>query len=311
MITIFTTPKPFSGHIDLIQRNAIASWLALGPEVEVLLVGDEPGMAQVAEEYGVRHLPQIERNEHGTPLVNSVFAVAREAATGDLMCYVNADILLLDDFLPAVQRVAERFERFLVVGQRWDLEVKESLSFGPGAAQALRLRAQREGRLHPPAGSDYFVFRRGAFANMPPFAMGRAGWDNWMIFAGRRARLPVVDATQAITAIHQNHDYGHLPGGRPHYRLPESRQNVALAGGRETVFTLEDTTWQLSAENLQRKPSFSGSIMRKVERSLIASMGPGRTARLVRMAFHPIETFAYYRRAAWRRIRTWLTPGAR
>ncbi len=29
MLTLFTIPKPFAGHIGLIQRNAIASWTLL------------------------------------------------------------------------------------------------------------------------------------------------------------------------------------------------------------------------------------------------------------------------------------------
>ncbi len=31
MITIFAIPKPFKGHIDVIQRNAIQSWTKLSP----------------------------------------------------------------------------------------------------------------------------------------------------------------------------------------------------------------------------------------------------------------------------------------
>ena len=55
MLTIFTAPKPFTNpHIDLIQRNAIRSWVALGPEVEVLLIGEEEGLAEAARELGVR-----------------------------------------------------------------------------------------------------------------------------------------------------------------------------------------------------------------------------------------------------------------
>ena len=48
MLTLFTAPKPFRGHIGLIQANAIRSWMALAPDIEVLLVGDEPGLAEAA-----------------------------------------------------------------------------------------------------------------------------------------------------------------------------------------------------------------------------------------------------------------------
>ena len=39
-LTIFTAPKPFTDpRIDIIQRNAIRSWLSLGEDVGVILVG--------------------------------------------------------------------------------------------------------------------------------------------------------------------------------------------------------------------------------------------------------------------------------
>ena len=53
------------------------------------------------------------------------------------------------------------------------------------------LRAR--GRPHLPAGSDYFLFPRHLFAEIPEFAIGRAGWDNWMIYQARRQGWPVVD----------------------------------------------------------------------------------------------------------------------
>ena len=59
MLTIFSTPKPFVGHIDIIQRNAIKSWTLLHPDVEVILFGDEEGAAEVCQEFGIRHEPEV------------------------------------------------------------------------------------------------------------------------------------------------------------------------------------------------------------------------------------------------------------
>jgi len=50
MITFFTTPKPFRGHIGVIQRNAIESWKRIHPSAEVILFGDEEGAAEAARE---------------------------------------------------------------------------------------------------------------------------------------------------------------------------------------------------------------------------------------------------------------------
>ena len=253
-LTIFSAPKSFNDpHIATIQRNAIQSWLHLDPEVEVLLVGDEPGMTEVAEEFHIRQLPDVTRNEAGTPLVNSIFALAREASDSPFLAYVNADILLLPETLPATRQVASQVDRFLVIGQRWDLEVQQALDFGPGWDRDLVERTRREGQLHAPAGSDYFIFPRSQFIGMPEFAIGRAGWDNWMIYHARRQGLPVVDATPSLMIIHQNHDYSHLPGGKPHYDQAESRQNEALAGGSGNLFMVLDSDKQLIDGRI-RKP---------------------------------------------------------
>ena len=295
MLTLFSAPKPFTDpHIDLIQRNAIRSWQQLGGEVQILLLGDEPGIASAARELGTEHCAAVARNEHGTPRLDSIFALAHQHARHSLLAYVNTDILLMDDLLQSLESLQRRFTSFLVVGQRWDLAVMEALTFDAGWRAELRSRLQTEGRLHPPAGSDYFAFPRPLFANVPPFALGRAGWDNWMIYAARRGKVPVIDASRAITAIHQDHDYGHLPGGAPHYRLPESYENVRLGGGRETVFRLVDADWTMDGSRLRHHPWGCGTLGRRLESQVYLVLGPGRLVRLASLLMHPIETTRYW-----------------
>src|SRR5512133_2924520 len=99
-LTIFTAPKPFTNpHIALIQSNAIRSWLNLGPQVEVLLMGEEAGLAELAAECGVKHIPDVARNSNGTPLVSSMFDLARRHSTSPFLACVNADIVLMPDVL--------------------------------------------------------------------------------------------------------------------------------------------------------------------------------------------------------------------
>src|ERR1700740_1635085 len=98
MLTIFSTPKPFIGHVGMIQRNAIRSWQRLHPEVEVILVGDDAGTAEVCAELGVRHIPEVKRNKHGTKYLASVYDQAQHAARHAILCHVNCDIILMGDF---------------------------------------------------------------------------------------------------------------------------------------------------------------------------------------------------------------------
>ncbi|HZW04659.1 MAG TPA: hypothetical protein VFF68_12075, partial [Anaerolineaceae bacterium] len=164
LITVFTAPKPFAHpHINRIQRNATRSWQALAPEVDVLVIGCEDGLDEAARELGFRYLPDVERNAAGTPLIRALFDRARAHSDSPLLAYVNADILLLPDFVTAARQAAEQAAEFLMVGQRWDLDVTADLAFTPGWDQRLRQDVAARGRLHTRGGSDYFVFPRACF----------------------------------------------------------------------------------------------------------------------------------------------------
>jgi hypothetical protein len=208
-------------------------------------------------------VPGVERNEYGTPLLSHVFALAAERAKHARLCYVNADIVLLPDFVAAAQRVASGLTRFLMVGQRWDLDVREPLPFAsPDWAETTRRRARETGALHAPAGSDYFVYPRGAMGTLPEFAVGRPGWDNWFIYRARALGLKVVDATRATTVIHQNHDFAHVARATgTAWEGPEADRNLALMGGSDHVFTLLDATHVLTERGLAR--AMSGAHLRR------------------------------------------------
>lgn len=299
LITLFTAPKPFrDAHITTIQRNALESWKALGPAVEILLVGEEDGLAETAAEMGLRHLPQVARNALGTPLVSSIFELAREHSDSPILGYVNADILLLPELIPAVEQVRALRERFLMVGQRWDLDVRERLEFSPGWDTRLSADIQARGRLHPPGGSDYFFFPRECFRHMPAFAIGRAGWDNWMIYEARRSGWTVVNATPSMRIVHQDHDYSHLPNGQPHYRLPETNDNVRLAGGRRTIFGLWDCEREL-VQGALRRPRLSWKrLWREVEIFPLVKLRSMALGQVFYAVFHPLK--------AYREVRAWL-----
>jgi hypothetical protein len=295
-LTIFTAPKPFTNpHIDIIQRNAIRSWLEMGSQVEVLIIGREDGLAETAADLGVQHLPEVSTNELGTPLVSSIFDLARRNSTSPLLAYINADIVLFPEFLDTALQLKEITEQFLAVGQRWDLALQQPLAFNPGWERALRERVQVNGRLHPASGSDYFLFPRSCFVDMPPFAIGRAGWDNWMIFEARRRHWPVVDATSALMVVHQDHDYGHLPGGQPHYRLPETAANVRLAGGRRALFTLQDASHQLVSGKISPIPARGKKFWREVEIFPLASLRSNALGELAFAMFHPAKAWGEWR----------------
>ena len=145
MISLATIPKPFEGHVGVIQRNALASWRAVLPGAEIVVFGDEPGAGDAAAAVGARFVPDVERNEYGTPLLGSTFRRLAESSSHELLAYVNADIVLLPDFVQALARVSVR--PFLLVSRRWNLDVREPLDLSGDWAGSLRARVRADGEL--------------------------------------------------------------------------------------------------------------------------------------------------------------------
>lgn len=238
-IAIVAAPKDFRGHTGVIQRNALASWRELGRDVEILLGGDAAGLAHEAAAVQAVNLGPLAAGVDGPPRVDDLFAKARAAMRADLLAYVNSDIMLLPDWRAAVSRVAAAIAgEFLAIGRRTDLDVTDAIDAAdPLARIDLLDRVARSGVPAARVCKDYFVFRRDARLRVPPFTLGRAFWDNWMVHDAHARSVPVVDITACATAVHQNHDYAHLPGGRLSAYLTGAgaRANRRLAGGSRMV----------------------------------------------------------------------------
>lgn len=277
MLTIFSAPKPFTDpHIATIQRNAITSWTQLAG-VKVVLLGDEAGLAELASELGVIHICDIPRSPSGAPRMDAMFQLARQASSTPLYCIINADIILLDDFVEKANQIASSQKHFVLLGQRWDIDITTPLDFSAGWQARLREEIHARGSLHRPAGSDYFLFPADCYVSLPSFIIGRAGWDNWMIYHARKSGFPAIDATHDLMIIHQNHDYSHLPGGRPHYKHPETDENIRLAGGRPmTRFTLLDTDYRLENGRILPQRLDKMRLWRRIESWPLLVLGSTR-----------------------------------
>lgn len=295
-LTLFTAPKPFvDSHISTIQYNAIKSWKFLEPEVSIVLIGDEKGVAEVSKELNVNYEPVVKRNTHGTPLISSIFDIARNQNASKLLAYINADIIIFSDFLETSNIVASKLNKFLIVGQRWDMEIKEQLDFRDNWDEKIKNECQKIGNLHPRGGSDYFIYPRICFETLPEFAVGRAGWDNWMFYQSRKEKWACIDATNSIQIIHQNHDYSHLPGGQSHYRLPETNENVRLAGGRRTIFSLMDVNYEIKDRKIKKFPVTKEKFIREVEIFPLISLKSRILANLFFAIFHPKRAYVEFR----------------
>ncbi|MDD2731852.1 MAG: hypothetical protein PHI53_01500 [Candidatus Pacebacteria bacterium] len=265
MLTIFSAPKPFIGHINTIQRNAIKSWLKLDGSVEVILLGDEEGIKETAFEFNIRHIKEIARNEYNVPLISSIFKSAEQFSSNRILAYVNCDIIFTKDIIEAVKKINHPV--FLANGRRWDLDIKEEINFEKSDwDKELYKMIEDKGELHGYSGIDYFVFLKPFPFEIPDFAVGRPGWDNWLIYKAKSLKIPVIDLTEAVDIVHQNHNYAHSPFANEKKKRIEGAEfekNIRLAGGLINMLTIREADWVLTKEGL-KKPAFFRNILSKL-----------------------------------------------
>jgi hypothetical protein len=276
VITFLTSAKPFRGSVGQNQLTAIRSWSAVAPGVEVILYGRSEGAEEVCRELGVRYVPDVECAPSGVPYFNAIVSDALEHARHDLQVYLNCDIVLTSSIVAAVRKIT--FPRYLMVGQRVDLDENATIDvlFGDWRQQLSDLASAGKAKLHGPEGMDYFVFPRGMWRNLKPLMIGRAAYDTALVAYCLSNRIPVIDCTLAVVALHQFHGYGHVSGGHEEvFCGPEAEQNRKLHGLAFSGTNTADAGWMLRDGELIRSHC-RGDALREFELHLrfVLKLGP-------------------------------------
>ena len=245
-LTVFAIPRAFERHIGIAQCNAIQSWLALEPRPQVILLGNDKGTAEVAARNGCTHIPDVECNEFGTPLLNSIFAKAHREAAGGLMLFVNADIILASELSQAISACPDA--PFLMTGKRTHLTVRDELDFTRDGEDVIKRRVARNGRRGGPTAMDYFVFPHGLFGEVPRFAIGRGWWDHWLAAEALRRGAMLIDASQTVLAVHQDHGF---------LATEESLRNLALFGQSTESVSFALATHHIAGGRLTERNSYA------------------------------------------------------
>lgn len=271
MLTILCSPKPFVDEAAWNQLNALRSWRAIHPDIEIVIFGAPLGAAEAAAEVNAELVPKFETSSSGAPSFNAMVAYAEWHSRHNLIVYANCDILLTTSMLHAMQAARQRFDHFLLVGERLDLaqgvtvDVREDgwLNKLSGLAAGGKLTA------HGPTGADYFGFTRGMWASLPPVFMGRAMCDQALLHNCLLRRIPVIDGTLAVVNLHQYHGYQHVPGGKQQVFAGEDPAMMAKAHGlRRSLPTVADADWRLEQHGVILPDQKRRHVLRRLELQL-------------------------------------------
>jgi hypothetical protein len=171
---------------------------------------------------------------------------AEDAATGEVLCFVNADIVILPAFVDALRSAMDRFEWFLLSSRRWDLGFNSRIVFGNGWGARMASCAQRFGRRHRPTGIDLFAYRGVRYGSKEPgFAYARRRFDSWMVWQVLHDEIPFMDAGGTLL-IHQDHPMPayHNEDLTIHEEMMRNRRIHDEATGGE-VANFSKATWRL------------------------------------------------------------------
>jgi hypothetical protein len=282
MITLFTVAKAFKDHINVIQRNALKSWLSACPGAEVILFGDDDGVQEICGEFGIRHGGGLERSEFGRSLVSDAFARVKLLARFDILCYLNCDIIVFDEFLASVKTVSTLgLPRFLLSARRRVVDVDGPLQFDrPEDRNRMRAQFCKSSKLDRYSAIDCLCFPKAWQPSMPSFAVGEVAWDNWMITTALVHGVKVIDVTADCMLVHQNHE-----PAIPSHLSPDRLRNLRLAGPVGDLATLLDADALLISGTL-RNPTGGRLYLQYLFR-----LAPVRfLIRLKRTGYHSIRS---------------------
>jgi hypothetical protein len=223
MITFITTLKPFTDMFKPLQINAINSWYYLGNCKQIIInteFEDEVKKYFPDKMDKIKVLPHRRITSTGVPYVQDIFYSAFDHTNDDdTLCYINADIILYNDFTNSVDSILNqrqfKGEPYMMAGQRWnwtngkefnklhDFENREAIS------NYINAHIRANGHYDVLWAIDYFVYSKAMYNDIIPsdLILGRCAWDIWLINAAATGTDDTFNLTKTTFVIHPKHGY--------------------------------------------------------------------------------------------------------
>ncbi|KAJ4823298.1 hypothetical protein Tsubulata_028573 [Turnera subulata] len=222
-ITIFSAPASFSGSVGASQILAIRSWLALSPQITVVLFSQDPSVVSFAAPFGSQLVVDsgVDFTFLGTPFFHSMVERSREYAT-DVSVFVSAQTVLLPNLVSAINYAYKLDRDWLLVASVRNISHFPFQLDGTGKRwinkDGKRMRIQQmqeilgrywqwnrcQDKVLMAWNSRDQPLHNGVF---PPFLYGKGVHNQWLISEAASSGLRFVfDASWTISGFSLNDD---------------------------------------------------------------------------------------------------------
>ncbi|XP_050374775.1 uncharacterized protein LOC126792389 [Argentina anserina] len=218
-IVIFSAPRPFSGSVGDRQSLALRSWLALSPEIRVVLFSKDPSVVSFAGGFGSRVVvdPNIDFTFLGTPFFHSMMARTWSLAP-DISVLVDPETIVLPDFIPTLNYAYNLDDDWLLVASSQNVSYfpfyldEDGKQWRREDGKLMRTRKLQEiigqnWQRTPCEEKLLMAWNSGDLALysgvLPPFLYGRGVHNSWVINEALSSELRFVfDASWTISSLY-------------------------------------------------------------------------------------------------------------
>ncbi|CAN6447798.1 unnamed protein product [Victoria cruziana] len=218
-VTIFSSPRPFSGIVGHRQLLALHSWLALSPEVQVVLFAQNTSMLPPIRNLGSRVSIEtaIDFTFLGAPFFHVMVARAR-ASGSSISVLIDSETLLLPSFISALNYVYSLDHNWLLVARHHHISQLKfylddlSHQWVWTAGRKIRTEKLEEFLVHNWQQSNYggrwlWAWNTGNLplhaGVLPPFLYGKGYCNEWLMHEALSTELRFVfDGTDAAFAFY-------------------------------------------------------------------------------------------------------------
>jgi hypothetical protein len=203
-IIFVTSCKPITNEsLSIIQKNSIDSWLSLDIEKKILIINKDQSVKNLFRDSNVTIIEDYECSNHSDiPTWRTMRDKAVTIADkDDIIVWVNSDVMFDKSLVETINVVRNEVDDFVLVGQKLDWQNFYNLK------DFSRISELTPMNLHGEWAIDYFIFKKNAFENVPPFFIARMRFDNFLMNKAIN-EYTAIDCTETILCVHHRHDYG-------------------------------------------------------------------------------------------------------